>query len=232
MRAFVCFLPVVAASMLVNAATMVPAAVGHRSGSTALQPINADAGAAGAALARVRDYVIAGGHNEQRPFMVIDKRRARLFVLSSQGRIEAESPILLGAARGDFSAAGIGERNLSDILPHEKTTPAGWFYARPGTNLAGEDILWLDYDAAVSIHRVRATNPAERRLERLASETPADNRISFGCINVPKDFYERWLRAGRGGDGVWVYVIPETMPFETFVAGRAPEVLREAAGSR
>jgi hypothetical protein len=225
MRAFVCFLPVVAASVLVNATTMVPAP-GDRAGSTAVRPLTADAGAAGSALARVRDYVIAGGYNEQRPFMVIDKQRARLFVLSSHGQIEAESPILLGAARGDFSAAGIGERDLPGIRPHEKTTPAGWFYSRPGTNLAGEDVLWLDYDAAVSIHRVRATNPAERRLERLATPTPADNRISYGCINVPRDFYERWVPRVAGVEGVWVYVIPETMPFETFVAGRAAIGLR------
>ena len=171
-------------------------------------------------VARVRDYAVASGRNDHRPFMVIDKQRARLYVLSSDGRIEAESPILLGAARGDFSAAGIGERKLADIRAHEKTTPAGWFFSRPGTNLAGEDILWLDYDAAVSIHRVRATNPAERRLERLATETPLDNRISYGCINVPKDFYERWVNRLAASGGVWVYVIPEMMPFETFIAAQ------------
>src|SRR5687768_12168005 len=76
-------------------------------------------------VARVRDYVIGGGHNAQRQFIVIDKQRARLFVFSTRGKLEAESPILLGAARGDFSVPGIGERRLADIKPHEKTTPAG-----------------------------------------------------------------------------------------------------------
>ena len=35
-----------------------------------------------------------------------------------------------------------------------------------GVNASGEDILWVDYDNAISMHRVRPTNPAERRLER------------------------------------------------------------------
>src|SRR5688572_2509041 len=177
-------------------------------------------------VARVRDYVIGGGHNAQRQFIVIDKQRARLFVFSTRGKLEAESPILLGAARGDFSVPGIGERRLADIKPHEKTTPAGGFFSRPGQNLAGEDVIWLDYEASVSMHRVRATNPTERRLERLASETSLDNRISYGCINVPKQFYERRVRPVFRADGAWVYVIPETMPVERLTAeGSSPSVL-------
>jgi hypothetical protein len=177
-------------------------------------------------VARVRDYVIGGGHNAQRQFIVIDKQRARLFVFSTRGKLEAESPILLGAARGDFSVPGIGERRLADIKAHEKTTPAGGFFSRPGHNLAGEDVIWLDYEAGVSMHRVRATNPAERRLERLASETSLDNRISYGCINVPKQFYERRVRPIFGADGAWIYVIPETMPIESLTAeGSSPSTV-------
>jgi hypothetical protein len=184
---------------------------------------------------QVRDYVVGGGHNAQRQFIVIDKQDARLFVFSAHGKLEAESPILLGAARGDFSVPGIGERRLANIKPHEKTTPAGSFFSRPGHNLAGEEVIWLDYDAGVSMHRIRATNPAERRLERLASETSLDNRISYGCINVPKQFYERRVRPVFRADGAWVYVIPETMPFERLSAdGPSPstELLRAVRQAR
>ena len=96
------------------------------------------------------------------------------------------------------------------MQPHERTTPAGRFQLEPGHNLQGEDILWVDYDAAVSMHRVRATNPAERRLQRLASATPGDNRISFGCINLPTAFYERVLLPLVGSQGGVLYVLPET----------------------
>jgi hypothetical protein len=40
---------------------------------------------------------------------------------------------------------------------------------------------------------VRLTTPAERRAERLASPTAADNRISYGCINLPPDFFDQVL---------------------------------------
>ena len=47
---------------------------------------------------------------------------------------------------------------------------------------------------------------------RLASPTPLDNRISYGCINVPTQFYEKVVsRAFAGTHGI-VYVLPETRP--------------------
>lgn len=79
-------------------------------------------------------------------------------------------------------------------------------------NANGEDVVWVDYDAAVSMHRVRANVKAERRLERLASSTAADNRISFGCINLPVSFYEKVLNPLVRGSGAVVYVLPETQP--------------------
>ena len=80
--------------------------------------------------------------------------------------------MLLGLARGDDTVPGIGEKKLSEIPPEERTTPAGRFVAEPGVNAEGDDIVWVDYDAAVSMHRVRTTNPVERRLQRLLSRTP------------------------------------------------------------
>ena len=80
----------------------------------------------------------------------------------------------------------------------------------PGRNTNGEDVVWVDYDAALSMHRVRIVDPKERRLERLASATTDDKRISFGCINVPIAFFENVLSPEfRARYGV-VYVLPET----------------------
>jgi len=134
---------------------------------------------------------------------------ARLHVYDPSGRFMGDSPILLGAARGDYSVPGIGDRPLAKVLPHEKTTPAGRFRAERGVNLGGEDIIWVDYDAAVSLHRVRANNAAERRLQRLATPTPLDNRISFGCINVPRAFYERVVDPALLKGKAMVYILPE-----------------------
>jgi hypothetical protein len=117
--------------------------------------------------------------------------------------------VLLGLARGDVSVPSIGERKISDIKPHERTTPAGRFISEPGRNLSGEDIVWVDYDAAVSMHRVRPVVKAERRLERLATPTRADNRITYDCINVPATFYDRYVKPALGSRQGVVYVLPE-----------------------
>lgn len=157
----------------------------------------------------VADWVVDSGDNRGMPFVIVDKMDAKVFVFDAGGRILGAAPALLGSARGDDSFPGIGDREYSDMRPEERTTPAGRFVAVLGRNFRGEDIVWVDYEAAVSLHRVITTNPQERRLERLATPTPLDNRISYGCINVPARFYETVVRpAFTGTDGI-VYVLPE-----------------------
>ncbi len=148
--------------------------------------------------------------NAGEPFMVIDKRKARVWVFGGNAQLLGTSPVLLGLARGDDSVPGIGERPIEAIASEERTTPAGRFVAEPGRNAAGEDIFWVDYDAAVSLHRVRATNPRERRLQRLASVSAADNRISYGCVNVPARFYDSVIKAVFSHGNGLIYVLPET----------------------
>jgi hypothetical protein len=184
------------------------------------------AAATGATRTMVQ-WVLETGDNEGAPFIVIDKRGARLSLFDAQGRALGHTPVLLGLARGDASVPGIGERPMEAILRHERTTPAGRFIAEPGRNASGEDIFWIDYDAAVSMHRVRAHNPVERRLQRLATPTAADNRISYGCINVPAAFYDGQIRPlFTRGRGV-VYLLPETMPMAALFSPTRP--LRMAA---
>lgn len=155
------------------------------------------------------DWIAETKDNGPSDFLIVDKRNARVYVFDAKARVRGSTPVLLGAARGDASVPGIGSRPIADIRPHERTTPAGRFTAERGRNLQGEDIVWVDYDAAVSMHRVRATNPSERRLERLATPTIDDNRISYGCINVPVKFYETHVRPTVAKQRAVVYVLPE-----------------------
>jgi hypothetical protein len=152
--------------------------------------------------------------NQDRPFAILDKRLATLRVFAADGHERAASPVLLGLAHGDTSVPGIGDRKIADILPEERTTPAGRFVTEPGLNTQNEDIVWLDYDAAVSMHRVRASRKSERRLERLASPTPDDNRITYGCVNVPAHFYDTYIRPVFGRAEGIVYILPESYPGE------------------
>jgi hypothetical protein len=184
--------------------------------------------AASSDVHRLADWVVDTADNLGLPFIVVDKKQAKVFVFGPDGRLWDASPALLGLARGDDSVPGIGERRMSDIRPAERTTPAGRFVAEPGFNSQGEDILWVDYDAAVSMHRVRATNPAERRLQRLASATVRDNRISYGCINLPAAFYDLSVKPAFAARGGIVYVLPETRPLAaTFPALRAARLAQK-----
>jgi hypothetical protein len=156
------------------------------------------------------DWVIDSGDNRSMPFAIIDKMDAKVFVFDAHGRLRGAAPVLLGIARGDYTVPGIGNRKLSDIRPEERTTPAGRFVASLGCNFNGKDVLWVDYKNAVSLHRVITTNPKERRLERLATPTPLDKRISYGCINVPANFFDNVVKPAFTRTYGIVYVLPET----------------------
>ena len=160
----------------------------------------------------VADWALDSGDNAGMPYLVVDKVNARVFVFSADGRLLGASPALLGLARGDHSVPGIGARKLASIQPEERTTPAGRFVASLDRSLAGEEILWVDYDSGVALHRVIATVPRERRLQRLESSLPLEHRITFGCINVPVKFYETVVSPAFTGTYGIVYVLPETRP--------------------
>ena len=158
----------------------------------------------------VADWVVDSGDNRGMPFVIVDKMDAKVFVFDADGRIRGAAPALLGLARGDDSIPGVGDRELRDIPPEGRTTPAGRFVAWLGPDFYGKDVLWVDYDTALSLHRVITSNPKERRLQRLATPTPLDNRISYGCINVPANFYNDFVSPAFTGTYGIVYVLPET----------------------
>jgi hypothetical protein len=167
----------------------------------------------------VANWVTASRDNRRLPFVILDKREAMLFVFDARGRIIDASPVLLGAAVGDDSVVGIGQRPMEQVQPEERTTPAGRFVSQPGKNAAGEDVVWVDYPAAVSMHRVRLVDPKERRFERLASPDPAQRRISYGCINVPVAFFDTVISPVIGSARGVVYVLPETRSAREVFAG-------------
>ena len=165
--------------------------------------------------------------NDGLPYVVVDKLEARVFVFNERGAMVASTAALLGLARGDHSVPGIGDRPLHAIKPEERTTPAGRFLAEAGRNSTGEHVLWIDYDAALSLHRIRG-DARERLHQRLLSATPNDNRTSFGCVTVPVQFYERVIKSAfAGGRGI-VYIMPETMSWQRAFSfnTRTPEIIR------
>jgi hypothetical protein len=178
----------------------------------AARPAMVDLGSAQAfsEVRHVAEWAVHSRDHGARPFIIVDKANGQLFVFDADGRIAGSAPALVGSAKGDHSVPGIGNRKISSILPHERTTPAGRFVAQMGSGPGGEDVLWVDYEGAVAIHRVAAGVAKDRRLQRLESKVALDRRITYGCINLPVKFYETQVAPRFRDAGGIVYVLPDS----------------------
>lgn len=167
--------------------------------------------AAADALAR---KVLQTGDHAQRPFAIVDKQAAVVMVFRPDGSLAGRSPALLGSAEGDGSLPGVGERTQSGrLLPEDRTTPAGRFDSMPGRNVSGEAVVWIDFDTAFAIHRVRPGAAEADRLRRLARDGARDKRVSAGCVVVPVAFYRAVVEPVLGREPGVVYVMPEHRPW-------------------
>ena len=216
----------------------VPARAAERvlpSGAVQSQPgaTEAEGLSPSADAARVADWVAASGDNHALPYIIIDKKAASLFLFDAEGQSLGAVPVLIGVAVGDDATPGIGSKNLAEIGPAEKTTPAGRFLAKYGLAAGRQKVLWVDYATSVALHPIPpGASKKERRRQRMLSPTQDDNRITFGCINVPLVFYNKSVRPLFLKKGGYVYVLPDTKPIETvfprlrvqaLVSGGAPD---------
>ncbi|TPG54351.1 hypothetical protein [Sphingomonas glacialis] len=164
---------------------------------------------------RVIAWVASSHDNGTLPYIVIDKQAASLSLFDAAGTFLGETPVLLGIGVGDDSTPGVGSKDLAEIGPAERTTPAGRFVAKFGRAFGHQRVLWVDYANSVALHAVITTHKKERRVERLLSPTPDDNRISFGCINVGTSFYTKQIRSRFLKAGGVVYILPDTKPLDS-----------------
>ena len=159
-------------------------------------------------------WVMASQDNQGKPFAIVDKKNAQIFVFEGKGHLIGASPALLGLSPGDTDVSDIADRQPTSLSTAERSTPAGRFLTEPGRNLNGEAVVWIDYAAKLAIHRLRPAAAHERRAARLASATPDDNRISLGCVIVTESFYETVISPVLGRSHGVVYVLPETRPVQ------------------
>ncbi len=217
-------------------ALIVPAVAGARPS----KPMNAQPASGGIEPAivpsetakRVAEWVATSKDNNSLPWAVIDKPNAALFLFDPRGKPLGAVPVLIGIAVGDQASPGVGSKKLADLGPAEKTTPAGRFLAKFGMPVRGQRVLWVDYATSVALHPIpKDVGAKEKRRERMLSPTSDDNRITFGCINVPKVFYSRLLSPLFRKKGGYVYVLPDTKPLEeVFPRLRVQAVMNGAAG--
>lgn len=170
------------------------------------------------ATRQMAKWVAATGDNLELPFLIVDKIHAQVFAFSAEGKLRGSAPALIGLARGDTSPAGIGQRRLADIAPADRITPAGRFVSALGNDLGPQDVVWVDHASGISLHRVVRGNVGDRRLQRLASATTSDNRITYGCINVPAEFFDSVVRPLLKETNGMVYILPEARPLRDVFA--------------
>jgi hypothetical protein len=178
--------------------------------ATAITPAPLDSRVPTGVAMRLAAWVAATADNGDQPFMIVDKLDARVFAFNPGGDFLGSAPVLLGLARGDDAAPGIGGLKLSQISADQRTTPAGRFMARFGAAEGHGEVLWVDFRDGIALHPVMSVNLGEHRLERIKSSDPGRHRISYGCINVPAAFYDNVVLPALIGGGAVVYVLPDS----------------------
>lgn len=155
------------------------------------------------------EWITHAEDNQQLPFIIVDKKATMIYVFNSNGTLISSSPALMGVTIGDDTIAGVGKKKNSEILLHERVTPAGRFKADLGYDIYKTDLLWLDYEAGFSMHVVVTANASEKRMQRLLSNESSQRRITYGCINVFRQFYDSVIQKNFKNTSVIVYVLPE-----------------------
>jgi len=162
----------------------------------------------------VERWIRTKGDDHGRPFVIVDKKAARIFVFGAGGKLVGTSSTILGQSRGDIPVPGAGQKNPANLLPDERKTPAGRFDSQPGRNLHGEPVVWVDYDTGIAIHRVRPGISQMQRVSSLATEDPGNKRLSLGCVVVPEEFFWSVVIPTMGHSHGTVYVLPEDEPVQ------------------
>ena len=163
----------------------------------------------------LRRWVVDNNDHSGRAFAIVDKRAGRLHVFDGDGALAGSTPALMGSTRGDHIVSGVGDRaQKGEVRADERTTPAGRFISIPGVNVSGEHVVWVDYESAFAIHRLRPGASFKSRQSRLAAAKPQEMRVSEGCVVVPVDFYENVVHQVLGQARGVVYVMPEVWPFK------------------
>ena len=189
---------------------------------TTAQPrpaVSALAAADASADARyVEHWIHQKGDDHGRPFVIVDKKAARIFVFAAGGALVGASPTILGLSRGDVPVPGAGQKDPSRLLPYERKTPAGRFESQPGRNLHGEEVVWVDYDTGIAIHRVRPGASQQQRMKSLSDTDVNERRLSLGCVVVPESFFLSVVLPTMGHGHGTVYVLPEDGPVQALFA--------------
>ena len=161
-------------------------------------------------------WIAASKDNAGLPFVVVDKVNAQVYAFTPHAQLKATTPVLLGMGAGDKVLVS-PDAPMSAIPPDKRITPAGRYPSKLVKDNHGKIVLLVDGPNLITMHIVVKGTPVQRRTERLLSAATNDNRVSYGCINVPPAFFTTIIDPDfRRAQGL-VYILPEkTTPAQLF----------------
>lgn len=140
----------------------------------------------------------------KKAFMITDKADGKIHIFHADGTPIIQTAALTGRDIGDKLQGGKG------------ITPAGKYTIRftADAEYAGGfryDLVETSRGGGIiAVHAVYTGEAAEKRPERLQTASAADNRISWGCINVTNEAMVDTLIPARGElNGSLMFVMPE-----------------------
>lgn len=138
-------------------------------------------------------------------FIIADKPEWTLYLFDVKWQSITSFPGLFGKTKWDIIPRSAIWKDPDRLNKNESISPA-WIlvldkiykntYLDSYALNIGED--WdkdgsINYEWWTALHPVYLKNPAEKRLTRLASKTPEDNKISHWCINISKTDFDKWI---------------------------------------
>ncbi len=164
----------------------------------------------------VADWMLRNNKHESGPFIIADKAGGVMYAFDRAGVLIAKSPALYGKTRSDSLTEKQAAMSISEVTNADKVTPAGLFRAKGADTVYGKGVVFAEYARTrLTIHQVFLGNKAEGRQGRMQSESLADHRVTFGCINAPAEFISRVVVPYFGGESV-IAVLPETQSAVSF----------------
>ena len=131
--------------------------------------------------------------NNKKPFVLVDKPTATVYIYNSSGVLIKDFPCILGKNIGD--ELNTADTN-SEIPTNAYTTPGRYTLS---SNVSSEykntyhnRILKLNNSNGLAIHEIYPEE-LEKRTNAINSKTIDDNRLSWGCINIISENYDKYI---------------------------------------
>ena len=146
----------------------------------------------------------------KKSFVLVDKPTATVYIIDKDGQLIKSFPAILGAVVGDSTNFA----NPKTKIPMEgATTPAirtiltnSRMHPKIVKKYEGR-FLGMRDARRVGIHQVYAGD-LDARLAALATPSVADNRRSWGCINITKENWDAFLKPNIG-EGSAIIITPD-----------------------